>query len=54
MVEKTIEELLDLLNKNQVTSNELVKESLSKAHLLQEEYERCTKKRHYINLIQLL
>lgn len=38
MVEKTIEELLELLNKNEISSYDLVKESLDKAHNLQEKY----------------
>ena len=38
MVEKTIEELLNLLNENKTTSEELVKESLKKAHSYQDKY----------------
>ena len=38
MVEKTIEELLSLLNKNEITSDELIKESLAKAHAYQDKY----------------
>jgi len=38
MVEKTIEELLVLLNNSKITSEELVKESLDKAHAYQEKY----------------
>ena len=38
MIEKTLEELLSLINENKVTSNELVKESLSKAHKYQDNY----------------
>ena len=38
MIEKTVEELLELLNNNKITSDELVKESLAKAHDLQEKY----------------
>ena len=38
MVEKTIEELLELINSKKVTSEELVKESLELAHKYQEEY----------------
>ena len=35
MVEKTIEELLELLKENKVTSKDLVKESVEKAHAYQ-------------------
>ena len=38
MVEKTIEELLELINSNKVTSEELVKESIDKANNLQDKY----------------
>ena len=38
MIEKTLEELLNLINENKVTSNELVKESLDKAHKYQDNY----------------
>ena len=38
MVEKTIEELLELLDNNKITSKELVKESLDKAHEYQNKY----------------
>ena len=38
MVEKTIEELLELINSNKVTSEELVKESIDKANSLQDKY----------------
>jgi len=38
MVEKTIEELLNLLNNNEITSEQLVKESLNRANELQDKY----------------
>ena len=38
MVEKTIEELLELLSKNEITSEELIKESVSKAKEYQSKY----------------
>ena len=38
MIEKTIEELLKLIDSNEVTSYDLVKESLDKAHKLQDNY----------------
>ena len=38
MVEKTIEELLELINKNEVSSKQLVEESLQKAHQFQDAY----------------
>lgn len=38
MIEKTIEELLILLNENKVSAKQLVKESLDKAHKYQEKY----------------
>ena len=38
MIEKTIEELLELLNDNKVTSKELVTESIEKAKSLQDKY----------------
>ena len=38
MVEKTIEELLELLKENKVTSKDLVKESVEKAHAYQNKY----------------
>ena len=38
MVEKTIEELLQLLDNKKISANDLVKESLDKAHKFQEKY----------------
>ena len=38
MVEKTIEELLELINNKKVNVSELVKESLDKAHKYQDKY----------------
>ena len=38
MMEKTIEELHELLKKGEITSDELVKESLKKSHEVQEKY----------------
>ena len=38
MVEKTIEELLELIGSNKINSEELVKESVAKAKTLQEQY----------------
>ncbi len=38
MVEKTIEELLELIGSNKINSEELVKESVAKAKILQEQY----------------
>ena len=38
MIEKTIEELLELLEKKEITSEELVKESVAKAKEYQDKY----------------
>ena len=38
MIEKTLEELLKLINDNKVTSEDLIKESLNKAHEYQQNY----------------